>query len=228
MFRMQWNVGIIHRYCDVTIVSFSQLAHYQHPFVSEMGPWRPIYNGSVERNPYTWTQEASMVFLEQPVGVGYSYTTDSSNLDHFGDFQASIDNLKTVKAFFEKFPERNSQGFYLASESYGGHYIPQWTLQLLSDSKSADLRNNFRGFLVGNPYTSYASGSIGFANVLWGLQLIPLPAWKLMQASTCDMLSHDPYFLDSYAPQCFAYMDALDKFATALNPCKKFIFLLHQ
>jgi carboxypeptidase C (cathepsin A) len=33
-------------------------------------------NKKVARNPYTWTTVASMVFLEQPVGVGFSYTTD--------------------------------------------------------------------------------------------------------------------------------------------------------
>lgn len=160
-----------------------------------------------------------MVFLEQPVGVGYSYTTDKSILDHFGDFQASIDNLKIVKTFFEKFPERSKQGFYLTSESYGGHYIPQWTLQILNDPDS-ELIQNFKGFIVGNPYTSYASGSIGFVNVLWGLQHLPLPAWKLMTDSTCELLSHDPYFLDSYIPQCFSYMDAIDDYAKELNPCK--------
>jgi carboxypeptidase C (cathepsin A) len=30
-----------------------------------------------------------------------------------------------MKAFFKRFPERKKNKLYLASESYGGHYIPQ-------------------------------------------------------------------------------------------------------
>ena len=42
-----------------------------------MGPWRVVKDKKVARNPYSWTRLASMVFLEQPVGVGFSYTTDA-------------------------------------------------------------------------------------------------------------------------------------------------------
>jgi hypothetical protein len=59
---------------------------------------------------------------------------------------ASKDNLLAIKAFFRKFPERSGSSFYLASESYGGHYVPQWTLQVLND---ADARRNFKGYLLG-------------------------------------------------------------------------------
>lgn len=59
---------------------------------------------------------------------------------------ASKDNLLVIKAFFERHPERANQPFYIASESYGGHYIPQWTLQILND---VNTRVNFKGFLLG-------------------------------------------------------------------------------
>ncbi len=144
---------------------------------TEMGPWRPMSDGQLARNPYSWTKLASMVFLEQPVGVGFSYTTNKAGIEDFNDYRASRDNLMIIKKFFETYPERKGQDFYLASESYGGHYIPQWTLQLFNDPTSEDLRKSFKGYLVGNPYTSFASGTIAMMNVLWGLQLIPLPAW---------------------------------------------------
>jgi carboxypeptidase C (cathepsin A) len=146
-----------------------------------MGPWRPIANGSLARNPYSWTRYASMVFLEQPAGVGFSFTTNKETLKRYNDYRASSDNLLILSSFFQKFPERKENRFYLASESYGGHYIPQWTLQLLnlspSSSSSSDLLSRFQGFLVGNPFTSFASGTLAFVNILWGLQLVPATAW---------------------------------------------------
>ena len=144
---------------------------------SEMGPIRPIKDGKLDRNPHTWTRIASMVFLEQPAGVGFSYSTDESLLLDFNDYRASTDNVKIIRKFFEKFPERKQNPFYLASESYGGHYIPHWSYQIIAHEANADLLKQFKGYLVGNPFTSYASGSIAMANVLWGLQLIPKTAW---------------------------------------------------
>jgi carboxypeptidase C (cathepsin A) len=144
---------------------------------TEMGPWRPSANRRLERNPFSWTTVAGMVFLEQPAGVGFSYSTDPSLYSSFNDYRASKDNLLIIKKFFELFPERKDQDFYIASESYGGHYVPQWTLQIFDDENGEELRKHFKGYLVGNPFTSFASGSIAMANILWGLQLIPKPAW---------------------------------------------------
>jgi hypothetical protein len=39
------------------------------------------------------------------------------------------------------------------------------------------LRRGFQGILLGNPFTSYASGSLGMYQAMWGLQMIPKPAW---------------------------------------------------
>lgn len=131
---------------------------------------------SIAHNPYSWSSLASLVFLEQPAGVGFSYTTDESLQYAWNDFRAATDNLLTLKAFFQRFPEQaaSSSGFYISSESYGGHYMPQLTLQIFNDP---DLRQRFRGMLVGNPFTSYAAGSIAMANVAWGLQIVPKPLW---------------------------------------------------
>eukprot|EP01031_Cornospumella_fuschlensis_P032318 gene32318-39085_t len=183
---------------------------------TEFGPWRPTSNTTVERNPFSWTRLANIVFLEQPVGVGFSYTLEEGLIDNFNDFRAAQDNLLVIKKFYEKFPERVGQDFYLSSESYGGHYIPHWTLQVLNDASS--LKQYFRGYLVGNPFTSFASGSIAAINVMWGLQLLPYPAWQEAQAMTCDELSHDPYFMSKYLPQCFDYIENFFNITDTLNP----------
>ena len=144
---------------------------------TEMGPFRPMADSSLARNPQSWTKSASMVFLEQPVGVGFSYT---SNYDYptTNDFQSARDNLEVTKAFFKLFPERSVNNFYLSSESYGGHYIPQWTLAIFNDNdQQMNLLNRFKGFIVGNPYTSFSSGSIAMAHTLWGLQVVPKSTW---------------------------------------------------
>lgn len=151
---------------------------------TELGPWRPLYNGTLIRNPASWTSLASLVFLEQPVGVGFSKTSDKSELE-LNDYMAARDNLLTIKEFLKRFPERINNTMYIASESYGGHYIPQLTIALLADK---ELSNRFEGFLVGNPFVSYGSGDIAFIQTLWGLQLIDYPLWYV-RTNNCLIFS---------------------------------------
>ena len=62
-----------------------------------------------------------MVFIEQPVGVGFS----TANPDAvYGDQQAAEDNYKFILGFLDRFPEYKKNDFYISSESYGGHYTP--------------------------------------------------------------------------------------------------------
>ncbi len=53
-----------------------------------MGPWRPQSDGTLKRNPFSWTSNASMLFVEQPIGVGFSYTTTFQEYSYFGEFRA--------------------------------------------------------------------------------------------------------------------------------------------
>lgn len=86
---------------------------------TELGPFRPLRDGTLVNNPYSWSKKASLVFLEQPVGVGYSYTTNMDQTRYAGDYYAGRDNVIVIKEFFRRFPERRDNGFIIASESYG-------------------------------------------------------------------------------------------------------------
>lgn len=56
------------------------------------------------------------MFIEQPAGVGFSYTTSMSEKESFNDFRAANDNLMIIKEFLKRFPERSKNHFYISSE----------------------------------------------------------------------------------------------------------------
>ena len=188
-------------------------------FLTEQGPFRPDENGELIENVYAWNQIANMVFLEQPVGVGFSF---SNNKDDYriGDDQAAMDNLATILAFYKKFPHFTYTDLYITSESYGGHYMPTWANEIITyndDQENETMRLNFKGFAVGNPFTDYYSGVGAEMETYWGKQLLPKPLWDtyllnnctdpvaLMNSSICSSLMLDfmrkignlnPYALD--------------------------------
>jgi carboxypeptidase C (cathepsin A) len=160
-------------------------------FMTEQGPFYPDVNGNLVPNEYAWNKLANMVFLEQPVGVGFSYS-DNDDDYHIGDDQAAQDNLATIRGFLERFPEFAKTPIYLTSESYGGHYLPTWAAAIIDYNDAVTdsaQRINFQGFAVGNPYTDYYSGTGAEMETYWGKQLLPKPSWDKYVASGCQEVS---------------------------------------
>ncbi|MFS7962393.1 putative carboxypeptidase D [Helianthus anomalus] len=70
---------------------------------------------------------ANLLFLESPAGVGYSYTNTTSDLYTFGDARTAEDSYAFLVNWFERFPQYKHRDFYIAGESYVGHYVPQFS-----------------------------------------------------------------------------------------------------
>ncbi|CAE8602989.1 unnamed protein product [Polarella glacialis] len=102
---------------------------------------------SFTKNPQSWNKLANMLYMEAPVGVGYSYSEDPKDTQDLNDDQTATDNLAALKAFFELYPEHKKRAFYVSGESYGGVYVPTLSLKIFED-KTVDF--NMRGFVVGN------------------------------------------------------------------------------
>lgn len=120
-------------------------------------------------NPYSWNSNASVIFIDQPVNVGYSYgngTVGSSPA-------AAKDIYAMLTLFFHQFPQYAKQDFFVTGESYAGHYIPSIGSEILSHK---DRNINLKGLAIGNgltdPYIQYlyyrptACGQGGYPAVL--------------------------------------------------------------
>lgn len=75
---------------------------------------------SLTPNAYTWTLNANVVFVEQPAGVGFSYSETTSDYT-VGDYQASADVVAFMRGFLVKYPAYTNRPFFYSGESYGGH-----------------------------------------------------------------------------------------------------------
>lgn len=106
----------------------------------------PVYN------PYSWNSNASVIFLDQPVNVGYSYSSASVS----DTVAAGKDVYAFLELFFQQFPEYNGLPFHIAAESYGGHYVPVFASEILSHAdRSFDLTSVLIGNGLTDPLTQY-------------------------------------------------------------------------
>lgn len=67
-------------------------------------------------NPYSWNTYANMLYIDQPIGVGFSYGTDPVT----STVTAAPFVWKFIQAFYAQFPEYESRDFGIWTESYGG------------------------------------------------------------------------------------------------------------
>lgn len=67
---------------------------------------------------------------------------------------------------------------YIASESYGGHYMPQLSQEIVDrNSAGNDPVLNFKGMMVGNPGTTFYSIMPAGLDTYWGHQLVSKPLY---------------------------------------------------
>ncbi|WOK93992.1 hypothetical protein Cni_G02693 [Canna indica] len=93
--------------------------------LQELGPFLVTNDGSnLVFNPYTWSNVANLLFLESPVGVGFSYSNKSSDLENQNDEIIAKDTYTFLINWFIKFPEFKSHEFYIAGESYADVAVP--------------------------------------------------------------------------------------------------------
>jgi carboxypeptidase C (cathepsin A) len=119
---------------------------------------------------------ANVIFLESPAGVGFSYSNTSSDYDKSGDKRTAVDSYKFLLHWLERFPEYKGRDFYIAGESYAGHYIPELAAVIVAVREFTGKNpTNLKGIFVSRAplqLTSLAvthstiSGCIAFSSIL--------------------------------------------------------------
>lgn len=135
-------------------------------FLSELGPFYAAQGGTtLKENKFSWHKAASIIFLESPAFVGFSYSKRPEDAI-VGDARTAKDTHTFLVNFFKEFDEFQNHDLYISGESYGGHYVPQAAAEILKWNKK-DPKNalNLKGFFVGNALTvpeKDSSGAVEF------------------------------------------------------------------
>ncbi|TVU25626.1 hypothetical protein EJB05_28129, partial [Eragrostis curvula] len=130
--------------------------------VFEIGPVKFItepYDGSLPRlryNPYSWTKAANILFVDSPVGAGFSFSRNPEGYD-VGDVSSSLHLKKFLAKWFSDHPDFLTNPFYIGGDSYAGKVVP-YLVQKISEDIEAEGKPaiNLKGYLVGNPITGEA------------------------------------------------------------------------
>ncbi|EAY94907.1 hypothetical protein OsI_16708 [Oryza sativa Indica Group] len=134
----------------------------------------------------------NLLFLEAPVGVGFSYTNRTSDLRRLGDRVTAQDSYSFLLNWLNKFPEFKNRDFYIAGESYAGHYVPQLAELIYDGNKGAsrDRVINIKGFMIGNAVLNDATDQMGMVEYAWSHAIISDELYSAVRRE-CDSFKEE-------------------------------------
>ncbi|CAO3581131.1 unnamed protein product [Absidia cylindrospora] len=118
----------------------------------ENGPYRVNPDLSLTINVHGWQDHATIVFLDQPVGTGFSFANGNGLLHNMT--QVTEEFTTFLEKFIDIFPYLKKQDLYLAGESYAGTYIPYFANRVLELNKKDSYKYNLKGIAIGNGWIS--------------------------------------------------------------------------
>jgi len=104
-------------------------------------------------NPHAWTRATTMLYVEHPIGTGFSYGHPYPNTEEeaSGDLDAFLQN------FFRVFDGMAQHDFYVVGESYAGMFVPAVSRYIhranqraIEDGETSRIPIRLRGAALGN------------------------------------------------------------------------------
>ncbi|XP_023764075.2 serine carboxypeptidase-like 50 [Lactuca sativa] len=127
----------------------------------ELGPWRVtasvkqnVEHLSLEPNPGSWNRIFGLLFLDNPIGTGFSIASTSEEIPR--DQHAVARHLFiAIRKFIALDPLFKSRPIYITGESYSGKYVPSIGYYILKNNPllPASKRINLYGLAIGNGLT---------------------------------------------------------------------------
>ncbi|XP_078519630.1 putative serine carboxypeptidase CPVL isoform X3 [Lissotriton helveticus] len=115
----------------------------------EHGPYVVNKNLTLSARKYPWTSHYSLIYIDNPVGTGFSFTDDDRG---FAKDQVDVgrDLYSALIQFLQIFPEYQKNDFYATGESYAGKYVPAIGYYIHTHNPTAKIKINFKGMAIGD------------------------------------------------------------------------------
>ncbi|CAL1274970.1 unnamed protein product [Larinioides sclopetarius] len=150
------------------------------------GPYIVRKNLTVELRSHTWAKEFNVIYVDNPVGTGFSFTNHDDGYSKDQDHVA--ENLyEFLQQFFKVFHEYASNDFYVVGESYGGKYVPAIAYKIHSADPPAQIK--FKGIGIGNGLTDPET-QLNYSDYYYQLGLVDRKQAEVIRNETEKAIGH--------------------------------------
>ncbi|KAL0949670.1 hypothetical protein HGRIS_009708 [Hohenbuehelia grisea] len=180
----------------------------------ELGPCRVLDEKGPKFHPESWNSNANIFFIDQPIGVGFSYAEYGEAVSTTEE--AAKDIAAFVAIFFENFSQFKGRPFHMAGESYGGRYLPVFAAEVYDQNARLIQQGltpiNLTSVMIGNGLTDEYSMIPSYFDMQCSGASVP----PLNNVKTCVELKKTiPRCSKWLKAACIDHYDAIDCAAAA-------------
>ncbi|KAF7288078.1 hypothetical protein GWI33_000131 [Rhynchophorus ferrugineus] len=148
---------------------------------TENGPFSVKFKKGLRERQYTWVHNHNMLYIDNPVGTGYSFTSGGYAQT---ENKVGEDLYSALIQFFTLFPKLQKNPFFVSGESYGGKYVPAVSYIIHSRNHAKNppqLKINLQGLSIGNGLTDPIN-QLKYSDYLYQIGLIDSNGRKVFQS----------------------------------------------
>ncbi|KAH7488162.1 Pheromone-processing carboxypeptidase KEX1 [Phytophthora ramorum] len=179
-------------------------------------PFKLVDESTIGKNEHSWHEFANLLFVDQPVGTGMSYTRGN---DYRSDEGAVADDFyQFLTKFLQRHTEylsdsgggaKRSRPVYMFGESHAGRWIPEFSEHILQQNSDPNnqIKIDLEGVGIGNGWV-HPRIQYEYSDYAHGLGLLTFGQVRSLKASYAECLDA----LDAgtfYSRKCLDNMDAI-------------------
>ncbi|CAN6299969.1 unnamed protein product [Urochloa humidicola] len=186
----------------------------------EIGPLKFDVAGYTEGFPRlvyfedSWTKVSNVIFLDAPVGTGFSYSRDEAGLNVSLTGSGSQHHT-FLRKWIAEHPEFASNPLYIGGDSYSGYTVPVTALDIATHNSDHPNKLNLAGYLVGNAATDDRYDTGGKVPFMHGMGLISDELYEAAKVGCGGDFYRAP---DPANTRCTSAMMAINMVTFAVNP----------
>ncbi|KAG2526463.1 hypothetical protein JM18_003867 [Phytophthora kernoviae] len=179
-------------------------------------PFKLVDESTIAENKHSWHHSANLLFVDQPVGTGMSYTRGNNYRSE--ETAIAEDFYQFVSKFLQRHSEylsgnsgsmQRSRPVYIFGESHAGRWIPQFSEYILKRNSDPNnqLMIDLEGIGIGNGWV-HPRIQYEYSDYAHGLGLLTFGQVRSLKSSYAECITA----LDAgtyHSKSCFANMDAI-------------------
>lgn len=144
----------------------------------------PLTLEQEERN-HTWVKHYNVLFIDNPVGTGFSYVDDFSLLTKT-NAEIADDLLALMKEFYKRNPEFTDTPLHIYAESYGGKMAPEFAYVLAKAIDLGEIDANLQSVGIVAPWASPIDSVLSWGPFLLNMGFVDTKGYKTIQAAAIE------------------------------------------
>lgn len=137
----------------------------------EHGPFF-VPKGKPIQRKYAWTNVYNVLYIDQPVGTGYSFTNSSKG--YINSQEMVADHLyKALAQFYQLYSELKKSKLYITGESFAGKFIPAIAYKIHKLKEAQKCNFNLRGLFIVSAFF-HPINTIRYSDLVYKIGLVDL------------------------------------------------------